>query len=315
MVSPREVNVRQLAIAALVLASSAVIGAPGRARASDTPTDDGASEDVLTNPEPGTQVPVAGDAYADTDPSAITDFQPVLDPYGTWVDDPSYGMVWTPSADQVGDDFAPYATGGHWAYDDEDTWASDYSWGWVPFHYGRWAFIQGRGWSWIPGRTYAAAWVTWRVGEEGFGYVGWAPVAPTWGWRDGVAAYLGFGTPEPYVFCPSSDVFTPNLGPRIVRGDQAAGIAPRTRPYVKATPTVGRPATPPGPPPSALGIQNVQKANDAGVARARQFARPSTAIVIGARAPVPHVVRPRFVPRQVMVPRGNAPRPTPARRK
>src|SRR5215472_6650962 len=34
------------------------------------------------------------DAYDDNDPSAVTDFKPVLAPYGTWTDDPTYGTVW-----------------------------------------------------------------------------------------------------------------------------------------------------------------------------------------------------------------------------
>ena len=35
--------------------------------------------------------------YADTDPSALSDFRSTLEPYGTWTDDPNYGSVWVPS--------------------------------------------------------------------------------------------------------------------------------------------------------------------------------------------------------------------------
>ncbi len=91
-----------------------------------------------------------------------------------------YGLVWVPNPNAVGSDFEPYASAGHWTYDNNWTWVSDYSWGWVPFHYGRWAQTQGEGWAWIPGRTYAGAWVDWRVGN---GYVGWAPARPDWAWR------------------------------------------------------------------------------------------------------------------------------------
>src|SRR3984957_14695181 len=82
------------------------------------------------------QIGVEGDSYADTDPSALTDYRSTLDPYGTWVDDPNYGTVWVPNADQVGSDFTPYVSAGHWTYDDEDdyVWISDYAWGWAPFH-------------------------------------------------------------------------------------------------------------------------------------------------------------------------------------
>src|SRR6476661_4950659 len=107
----------------------------------------------------------AGGYYADTDPSALTDFRSVLDPYGSWVVDPSYGEVWIPNANEVGYDFVPYQTSGSWQYDGSDyVWASDFSWGWVPFHYGRWVYSDAYGWVWVPGRAYAPAWVDWRVG-------------------------------------------------------------------------------------------------------------------------------------------------------
>jgi len=78
-----------------------------------------------------------------------------LDPYGNWVEDATYGTAWVPSPTVVGDDFTPYQTAGHWAYDDDYVWVSEYSWGWAPFHYGRWVYVGGVGWEWIPGRTYA----------------------------------------------------------------------------------------------------------------------------------------------------------------
>ena len=38
-------------------------------------------------------------------------------------------------------------------------WASAYPWGWLPYHYGSWAFIGGGvGWAWVPGETMAGAW-------------------------------------------------------------------------------------------------------------------------------------------------------------
>lgn len=91
--------------------------------------------------------------YEDTDPSAITEFRAELSPYGQWVEDPVYGLVWIPSQDIVGADFAPYVTGGHWGMTAEGDWIweSDYPFGWATFHYGRWIWIPGRGWSWIAG--------------------------------------------------------------------------------------------------------------------------------------------------------------------
>jgi len=265
------------------------------------------------------QVGIAGDAYADTDPSALTDFQPALDPHGTWADDPAYGTIWTPSADEVGADFAPYVSAGHWDYDDGDIWVSDYSWGWAAFHYGRWVWLRDRGWSWIPGRLYADAWVVWRVGDDATGYVGWAPMAPTWGWRAGVAGLLGFVSWEPFVFCPSHDVFAPSIAPRIVSGEPAGALLARTRPYVRASPVVGAPAParPQGPSPASLGLEVSRIARPLetdGLARARQFARPSTAQALGGRPPVVHVVRRMLVARPYRIERP-ASRPQPQRRK
>jgi hypothetical protein len=36
--------------------------------------------------------------------------------------------------------------------------ASAYPWGWLPFHYGSWAFINGAGWAWSPGGGYNGQW-------------------------------------------------------------------------------------------------------------------------------------------------------------
>src|SRR5256885_560178 len=41
------------------------------------------------------------------DPNAYQQFEGALDPYGQWVDDPSYGHVWAPSPSVVGYDFSP----------------------------------------------------------------------------------------------------------------------------------------------------------------------------------------------------------------
>ena len=106
------------------------------------------------------------------------------------MDDSEYGTVWVPDASVVGDDFEPYSSAGRWEMtaDSDWMWVSDYSWGDIPFHYGRWVWIAGRGWAWIPGNVWAPAWVSWRVGYDG--YIGWAPIAPTWTWWYGTASWL-----------------------------------------------------------------------------------------------------------------------------
>ncbi len=240
-----------------------------------------------------TQIGASADEYADTDPSALTDFRPTLDPHGQWVEDPTYGTMWQPSPSEVGSDFEPYVSGGHWAYDDSDdyVWMSDYGWGWAPFHYGRWAY-GGTGWGWIPGREYAPAWVTWRTGYPGFGYVGWAPLPPTWYWgHGGIALGLGFVPRAPYAFCGVHDVFAPGLSGRIVTAPGSIqSIAGQTHPY--APPAGGRVTAHPqiaGPTPQSLRLGNNEVAHapssNPQLARAQQFARPSTAMAMGAHGP------------------------------
>jgi hypothetical protein len=231
--------------------------------------------------------------YADTDPSALQDFRGALDPYGGWRDDPTYGTVWVPAPSVVGADFTPYVTGGHWAYGDDYVWVSDYDWGWAPFHYGRWVYGVDFGWGWIPGRVYAGAWVSWRYGWGDWGYVGWAPLPPTWCWRGGVAVGIGFVPRAPYAFVGSGHLFAPALGGHVIAGPAAVGIAAHTQPWVGgsvgvaghfgAHPVVG------GPPPSTLGIapssvRSVPVA-DRGLAQAQAYARPATAAPLGAHAP------------------------------
>ena len=247
--------------------------------------------------------------YRETDPSALTEFKATLDPHGTWVDDDTYGTVWVPSATVVGNDFTPYVTAGRWAYDDGYVWVSDYEWGWAPFHYGRWVYVGGRGWAWIPGRVYRGAWVVWRTGPSGFGYVGWGPAPPSWYWRGGYAYGFSGGYRTPYYFCENRYVFQPQVGNRVVRGPLAGDIGRRTEPYVPADPRVSdaRVAASPrvegapsavapqlrrgadGPAPSSLGLEAKSlprsPEGDKGIQRAYALGAPSTAVALGARAP------------------------------
>jgi hypothetical protein len=114
-----------------------------------------------------------------TPPAPVEDvsyqsFYDQLSPYGNWINYPGYGYVWSPN---VGPDFQPYATNGNWIYTDAGwTWASDYNWGWAPFHYGRWFYENSYGWMWVPGNEWAPAWVSWRGGGD---YYGWAPLGPS----------------------------------------------------------------------------------------------------------------------------------------
>ena len=206
----------------------------------ETPYPPGYAGDVAEAP----QDPTDGDAtdqYADNDPSALTDFRQELDPHGSWVQDPTYGTIWVPNSAEVGADFAPYQTAGQWGMADSGDWMweSDYTWGAIPFHYGRWVWA-GSNWGWIPGRRYAPAWVSWRVGDGG--YLGWAPMPPTWYWgAGGYAMGLGRSPYAAYCFVPTGAAFNHGVSAYVVRDHgQVQAAAASTRAYHPASPSVGQ---------------------------------------------------------------------------
>jgi uncharacterized membrane protein YgcG len=129
--------------------------------------------------DPGDEVAEAAptpDGSADPT-GGVTDAEidATLGGYGQWVDNDDYGQVWRPDATQVGVDFTPYESGGAWEQTDAGwAFACDYSWGWLPFHYGRWAWFHDY-WGWVPGHRWGPAWVEWR---HGGGVVGWRPMRP-----------------------------------------------------------------------------------------------------------------------------------------
>jgi hypothetical protein len=304
--------------------SLALLASPAAAQVPDpVPADQGGWFEPATDagvPEPYYAAPEAEAAapapeVADNDPSALTTFRPALDPYGRWVSDATYGTVWVPHAHVVGSDFAPYVSRGHWALtaDDDWIWVSDYPFGWAVFHYGRWVWISGYGWSWVPGRTYANAWVVWRTPTDGYAYVGWAPMPPSWVWFGGVAVGLWYAPPVPYVFCHSHYIFAHHVHHHIVRDrHHVHRIASHTRvhptpyhaparPRVAASPNV-RPAAPPptaaprGPrlsaarvPPSSVPVQRA--APPANAERLTGARRLTTARDVPAQRSVPADVR------------------------
>jgi len=162
----------------------------------------------------------AVDSYDDGyDPQAYSQFQDELAPYGDWVDDSSYGRVWVPSSTLVGSDFTPYYSGGHWVLSEFGwTWVSDWSWGWAPFHYGRWVMASGFGWCWVPGTMWGPAWVTWRSGG---GWVGWAALPPR-----GVSVTVTYGQRSPWRFTRMGDLGAPH--PRTIPMNEMRGLFRRT---------------------------------------------------------------------------------------
>jgi hypothetical protein len=113
-------------------------------------------------------------------------FYSELSPYGRWMQRASYGWVWEPTRVEVG--WRPY-TRGHWAATDYGwTWLSDEPWGWATYHYGRWLLDREYGWLWVPGTQWGPAWVSF---QQGNGYVGWAPLPPSVGFRAGIGIQIG----------------------------------------------------------------------------------------------------------------------------
>ena len=103
-------------------------------------------------------------------------FNDALSPYGNWVQVEGYGTCWQPTVVRGNPDWRPYVDNGYWVYTDCGRyWVSDYSWGWAPFHYGRWFQHNRFGWCWAPDRIWGPSWVSWRYTDT---YCGWAPLPP-----------------------------------------------------------------------------------------------------------------------------------------
>jgi hypothetical protein len=111
-------------------------------------------------------------------------FYDTLSPYGTWVEVDGYGRVWRPTVAINTSGWQPYRDRGRWVHTDAGWyWMSDYSWGSVAFHYGRWFSHPRWGWCWWPDTQWAPSWVTWRYDNDN---CGWAPLPPRSYFRPGV---------------------------------------------------------------------------------------------------------------------------------
>jgi hypothetical protein len=103
-------------------------------------------------------------------PEEIRYYSGVMDRYGSWSHDASYGYVWYP---RVTADWRPYYDG-RWSFVGSFGWfwVGATNWSWPTHHYGRWGSNAGR-WYWIPDRRWAPAWVSWASTP---GYVSWCPL-------------------------------------------------------------------------------------------------------------------------------------------
>jgi len=134
---------------------------------------------AYNQPPPPDASPAPSDVQPTPPPPAEVNFEyfhDQLSPFGTWI---NIGGVnyWRPDqALAVDPDWRPYYDMGQWVQTDNGLyWQSDYTWGDIPFHYGRWVLQPGIGWVWAPDYTWGPAWVFWRQ-DEGDGCIGWAPL-------------------------------------------------------------------------------------------------------------------------------------------
>jgi hypothetical protein len=150
-----------------------------------------------------------------------------LSPYGNWIERPSYGWVWTPTA--VSTSWRPYEDG-RWVWTDDGwVWVTDEPYGWATYHYGRWYDDPEIGWAWVPGDEWGSSWVSWQAGAD---YVGWAPLPPGVNVSVGVGGYGGYAygiAPENYLFVPGRDFLAPQVATYVVPPTRVRNFWGQTR--------------------------------------------------------------------------------------
>jgi len=218
-VAPPSANTNPVAIAAppTVPTSNpplALQGIPGAPPPSPSAPVYGPGQPVAPAPAPA-PAPAAPVVVAPPQaPVGYATFYESLSPYGNWVQIEPYGWCWQPSVVVVNNTWRPYCDGGQWMWTDYGWyWQSTYSWGWAPFHYGRWHRSARVGWVWSPGSDWGPAWVSWRQSDL---YCGWAPLPPECRWSSsvgfswysgGTAVSIGFGLSTDYWYACSWNRF------------------------------------------------------------------------------------------------------------
>jgi hypothetical protein len=169
-------------------------------------------------------------------PVSMDYFQAQLQPYGRWVNVYGAGLCWVP-AEGADPSWRPYFNSGHWVYTDQGWfWQSDYAWGEIAFHYGRWFRNGAYGWVWAPGYDWAPAWVSWRYAEAD-GCCGWAPLplearfdlgVGLW-WHGGLALDADFGLPfDSFVFIGFGNFWVHDYRTVFIGRDRVRGIFARS---------------------------------------------------------------------------------------
>jgi hypothetical protein len=193
------------------------------------------AQETAAAPAPAPAGPPAAASQPQLNASAGVFFNDLAS-YGTWAQQPGYGLCWQPTVETIDPDWRPYVDAGQWLYSDNGWyWQSDYTWGWAAFHYGRWANVPHLGWVWKPDNLWAPAWVAWRSSPS---YIGWAPLPP--GVSLNVLAqltYLGqpagpkatFGlSPSAYAFVNTSDLTSRHLPRRVLPAARVGTLVQNT---------------------------------------------------------------------------------------
>jgi len=195
---------KELSSASGQVATASTVPTPAPASAAEQATGTAPAQNVAAA-EAGTQnqyAPGYAGPEPETQPTVVNYnyFYDSLAPYGTWVNVGGYGWCWQPTVTVIHAGWSPYCDGGRWLYSDLGWyWQSDYTWGSIPFHYGRWFSHPRWGWCWWPDTVWAPSWVTWRYAND---YCGWAPLPPYSGYAAGfgltyyggsVGVSFGFG--------------------------------------------------------------------------------------------------------------------------
>jgi hypothetical protein len=165
-------------------------------------------------------------------PVTTNQFVDALAPYGSWVNISGYGLAWQPTVVVINSSWRPYADCGRWVWSNHGWyWDSDYSWGWAPFHYGRWYCHPTLSWVWFPDTHWGPSWVSWRYSPS---YCGWAPLPPTACYRPGigfsyynrsvgVSFEFGLGSSS-YCFVPTRNFCHPRPRDHVVPHDRNVAL-------------------------------------------------------------------------------------------
>jgi hypothetical protein len=150
-------------------------------------------------------------------------FYEELQPEGAWFKLDGRAWVWQPKAMQLDSSWRPYVNAGCWTRHEENWfWVSEYPWGAVAFHYGRWYPSASNGWVWVPGTQWCPAWVDWQLTDT---HSGWAPLQP----EDEFFAALGLAPPaydwSRYAFVPNTAFLEKDLLPYVRDGTAFADAA------------------------------------------------------------------------------------------